>query len=232
MLRARTAAIPPAKPSRTTKRIGVVALPRMDISYPPPVRYTSRHFFFAFPGSHRSRGFDSPFSPDPCNYIQRRDLLTTSRKKLLHHSRAVEPLGLHGSCTHRFRAPHGIRCGDTHRLHADAHRCGDVRVPQNLLNKLVANSESVQIHCDHQTGIRVSVGPCQGVNSPSRSSVKRNRRAQRPPAPAGPKPVFRTVVSALAMELICLSKSVGHANWHKRTITPGLVLQVTVRAQT
>jgi hypothetical protein len=36
------------------------------------------------------------------------------------------------------------------RLYLDVHRCGDVRVTQNLLNKLVANSESAQIHCDHQ----------------------------------------------------------------------------------
>ena len=49
----------------------------------------------------------------------------------------------------------------------------------------------------------------------------------------GPKRVFRTVVSELARGLTCPCKPVGHANGHKRKITPGtftrLVLQVTVK---
>ncbi len=54
------------------------------------------------------------------------------------------------------------------------------------------------------------------------------------PASPGPKRVFRTVVSELARGLTCPCKLVGHANGHKRTITPGtltgLVLQVRGRA--
>ena len=38
----------------------------------------------------------------------------------------------------------------TVRLYADVHRCGDVRVAQNLLNNLVTNSWSAQSPCDHQ----------------------------------------------------------------------------------
>jgi len=116
--------------------------------------------------------------------------------------------------------------------YVDVHRCGDVRVTQSLLHNLVANSESEQVHCDHQTCIREWVGPCRGVNSSCRRSVKAIERLKGSPAPPGPKPAFRTVVSELARRLTFSCKSVGHAKGHDRTIRPGLVLQVTVRART
>ena len=54
------------------------------------------------------------------------------------------------------------------------------------------------------------------------------------PASPGPKRVFRTVDSELARGLTCPCKLVGHANGHKRKITPGtltgMVLQVRGRA--
>ena len=49
-------------------------------------------------------------------------------------------------------------------LQVDVHRFDDVHVKQKSLNQLVAISESAQIHCDHQTCIRVWVGPCRGVS--------------------------------------------------------------------
>ena len=59
-------------------------------------------------------------------------------------------------------------------------------------------------------------------------------RLEGSPAFPGPKRVFRTVVSELARGLTWPCKPVGHANGHKRTMTPGaitgLVLQVRVRA--